>query len=58
MSGTCRGHVGDRFYPGQVFIETMLGHFDKVLAASKTVLDVSGTHPRQCEDNQDKSQTS
>ena len=39
VPGTDQGHVGDIFYPEQVFIETQLIHLDKVLVA---MLEQSG----------------
>ena len=48
MSPTRRGHVADLIFHHEVFVETVLGHLDKVSMLVKTVSDVSATCRRRC----------
>ena len=56
-SPTRRGHVADLILHHEVFVETVLGHLDKVSMLVKTVSDVSATRRRRCKDIQDVSPT-
>ena len=47
-SPTRRGHVGDLILVHQVFVESVLGHLDKVSMLVKTVSDVSATVLGHC----------
>ena len=48
MSATRRRHVADLILLHQVFVESVLGHLDKVSMIVKTVSAVSATGRRRC----------